>query len=160
MFRQGQVTVQLSEMISIRPYQPADTEPLLVVFRKNVPAAFGENEVADYVDFLRVNPDPYSLADYNGQLVGACGCGVKQDGITGRIAWIFTDPDFAGLGVGRALMQHCLGQLRINPAVVLIECRTSQVAFQFFEKFGFVLQRTETDYWVPGLDLYYMTLIP
>jgi len=147
-------------MISIRPYQPTDAESLLVVFRKNVPAAFGESEVADYVDFLRVNPDPYFVAEHDGQMAGACGCGVKNDGITGRIAWIFSDPDFAGLGVGSALVRHCLAQLRANSAVTLIECRTSQVAYRFFEQLGFLLQRTEPDYWVPGFDLYFMTLAP
>lgn len=147
-------------MISIRPYQPTDTESLLVVFRKNVPAAFGESEADDYADFLGVNSDPYFVAEYTEQIVGGCGCGVKDDGTTGRIAWIFSDPDFAGLGVGSALVRHCLEQLRTNPAVTLIECRTSQVAHRFFEKFGFVLQRTEPDYWVPGLDLYFMTLMP
>ncbi|MBC7570948.1 MAG: GNAT family N-acetyltransferase [Spirosoma sp.] len=147
-------------MIHIHLYQSADETPLLTIFRKNVPAAFGESEVADYADFLRVNPDPYFVAEHNGQLVGACGCGVKEDGITGRIAWIFTDPDFAGVGVGSALVRHCLGELRANPAVTLIECRTSQVAYRFFEHLGFVLQRTELDYWVPGFDLYVMTLKP
>lgn len=145
-------------IITIRPFQPADTELLLTVFRKNVPAAFGESEVADYAEFLRVNSDPYFVAEHNGQVVGACGCGVKDDGTTGRIAWIFSDPDIAGLGVGSALMQHCLAQLRNNSAVTLIECRTSQVAYRFFEPFGFELERTEPDYWVPGFDLYFMTL--
>ncbi len=147
-------------MISIRPYQPADETELLTVFRKNVPAAFGESEAADYADFLRVNPDPYFVAEQNGQVVGACGCGVKDDGTTGRIAWIFSDPDVAGLGVGSALVRHCLVHLRANPGVTLIECRTSQVAYRFFEKFGFALQHTEPDYWVPGFDLYFMTLLP
>ena len=40
----------------------------------------------------------------------------------------------------------------------MIECQTSQVAYRFFEKFGFVLQHTEPKHWAPGLDLYFMTL--
>lgn len=144
----------------IRPYTSADFDSLLAIFRKNVPAAFGESEVADYADFLRINPDPYFVGERNGRVVGACGCGVKDDGATGRIAWVFSDPDCAGLGVGQALVRHCLTLLRANPAVTLIECRTSQVAFRFFEKFGFVLERTEPDYWAPGLDLCFMTLRP
>lgn len=144
---------------TIRPYQPADAEPLLILFRKNVPAAFGESEVADYADFLRVNPDPYFVAEHSGYVVGACGCGVKDDGVTGRIAWIFSDPDITGLRIGSVLVRHCLAQLRANPAVTLIECRTSQVAYRFFERFGFTLQCTEPDYWTAGFDLYYMTLV-
>lgn len=144
----------------IRLYTPADFDPLLAVFRKNVPNAFGESEVTDYADFLRINPDPYFVAEYGGQVIGGCGCGVKDDGVTGRIAWIFSDPDTSGSGAGSALVRHCLAELRANPAVAGIECRTSQVAYRFFEKFGFVVQYTEPDYWVPGLDLYFMTAVP
>ena len=143
---------------NIRPYQLTDAEPLLAIFRQNVPTAFGNSEVDDYADFLRINTDPYFVAEHNGRVVGACGCGVKDDGTTGRIAWIFTDPGTSG--AGSALMRHCLAQLHANLAVTLIECRTSQVAHRFFEKFGFVLQRTDPDYWVLGLDLYFMTLQP
>ncbi len=142
----------------IRPYEPADAAILVRLFRKNVPTAFGENEIAEYADFLPNNTDPYFVAEYNGQVVGACGYYLIQDGQTARICWILTDPDAKGLGIGRALLQHNLDLIRQHPAVQLIECSTSQVAYQFFEKFGFQLQYTKPDVWAPGLDLYFMSM--
>ncbi len=142
--------------MTIRPYRPADHETLLRLFVKNTPTAFGENEIADYADFLQTNTNPYFVAEYAGQLVGACGHYIRADGITARIVWIFTDPDAKGLGVGSALLRNSLDKICQEPAVQTIECQTSQVAYQFFERFGFVVQHTEPDYWATGLDLYFM----
>ncbi len=142
----------------IRPYEPADLEALLHVFQKNVPHAFGADEVADYGQFLHDMPVTYVVAEHEGQLVGACGYYVPDDGTPARLVWIFSDPDAKALRVGSALVQHCLDAIRRQATDRLIECRTSQVAYTFFERFGFVLQYTKPGYWAPGLDLYYMTL--
>jgi len=144
--------------VTLRPYIPADAEQLLSVFRKNVPVAFAETEVDEYAGFLPKNNDPYFVAECNGQVVGACGYYLIQGGSVARICWILADPDGRGLGVGSALLRHVLDQILTHPDVVMIECQTSQVAYRFFEKFGFVLQYTEPDHWAPGLDLYFMTL--
>ncbi|QJW89585.1 GNAT family N-acetyltransferase [Spirosoma taeanense] len=144
--------------MSIRPYQPTDADTLLSIFRRHVPNAFGEEEVAEYADFLNTFTDPYFVAEHSGQVIGACGYYVVADGQTARIVWILTDPDRIGSGVGSALMQHTLNEISQHPGVRHIECRTSQVAYHFFERFGFRLQYTESNFWVPGLDLYFMTL--
>ena len=57
-------------------------------------------------------------------------------------------------------MRYNLDVIRQLPLVRRIVCRTSQVAYRFFEKFGFQLQYTTPDFWAPGLDLYYMTREP
>lgn len=144
--------------MQIRPYQPADLDSLLVIFRKNVPHAFGENEVGEYADFMRTNTSPYFVAEHDGQVLGACGHYIKPDSQTGSIYWVFSDPDSKGSGIGGALLRYNLDALRQHPGVRLIECRTSQAAYGFFEKFGFQLQYIEPDFWAPGLDLYFMTL--
>lgn len=144
----------------VRPYIATDAGWLLAIFRKNVPVAFGADEIAEYANFLRTNTDPYFVAEHNGEVIGACGHYFVQDGQIGRICWIFSDPDRKGLGVGGALLKHNLDQIRQHTTVQIVECRTSQVAYRFFEKFGFVLQYTELNYWAPGLDLYFMKLDP
>lgn len=143
--------------MTIRPYQPADQEMLLRLFTKNTPAAFGINEIGDYADFLKTNTDPYFVAEQDNRVVGACGHYIRPDGTTARIVWIFTDPDIKGMGVGSTLLTYNLDKIYQQPAIQAIECQTSQVAYRFFERFGFVVQRTEPDYWAPGLDLYFMT---
>lgn len=146
--------------ITLRPYLPNDAEPLLTIFRKNVPVAFAAVEVDEYARFLPQNNDPYFVAEHTGQVVGACGYYLIQDAFVARICWILADPDLRGLGVGSALLRHVLDQIQTYPDVAVIECQTSQVAYQFFEKFGFVLRDTAPNHWAPGLDLYFMTLHP
>ena len=144
----------------IRPYVSADAERLLAIFRKNVPVAFAEAEIDEYASFLSKNDDPYLVAEYKGQVAGACGYYLIQESSVARICWILADPDGRGSGVGSTLLRHVLGQILTHPDVMLIECQTSQVAHRFFGKFGFVLHYTEPDHWAPGLDLYFMTLDP
>ncbi|GAB2560335.1 GNAT family N-acetyltransferase [Spirosoma areae] len=144
--------------MTIRPYRPTDADDLLAVFRKNVPVAFAENEIADYAGFLQTNADPYFVAEHNEQVVGACGWYETRNGEAARICWIFADPDTKGLGVGGALLLHNLTLIRQHSGIQLVESQTSQVAYRFFEKFGFQVQYTKPDVWAPGLDLYFMTL--
>ncbi len=143
--------------MTIRPCQPTDYEPLLTVFHKSVPHAFAPEEAADFSDFLRTNTDPYFIAELAGQVVGGCGHCLITDTTTARIGWILSDPDYAGSGIGGALLRHNLSLIAQHADIQLIECRTSQVAYRFFEKFGFQLQYTQPDFWAPGLDLYFVS---
>lgn len=147
--------------MTIRPYQPSDADALLIIFRKNVPQAFGEEEVSDYAEFLQTLNLPYFVAEQDGRVMGTCGYYIPADNEPAqrgfvRIVWIFSDPDTKGLGVGSALLTYCLAAIRQQAPDRPIECRTSQVAYRFFERFGFQVQYTKPDYWVPGLDLIYM----
>ncbi|MBC3783920.1 GNAT family N-acetyltransferase [Spirosoma utsteinense] len=144
----------------IRPYRPGDADPLLAIFRKNIPESFGQNEIDAYATFLPVNTDPYFVAEYEGEVAGACGYYLIREGNVARICWILADPYRRGSGVGSALLRHVLNQISTHPAVNLIECETSQVAYRFFEKFDFTLHYAKPDHWAPGLDLYFMSREP
>jgi ribosomal protein S18 acetylase RimI-like enzyme len=41
--------------------------------------------------------------------------------------------------------------------ITTIMVRTSQLAYKFYEKNGFILKEIEKDYWAKGFDLYSMT---
>jgi ribosomal protein S18 acetylase RimI-like enzyme len=146
--------------MNVRNYTPDDAESLLAIFRKNVPAAFGEQEIDDYAGFLPKNKDPYFVAESNGRVTGACGYYLIREGSAARICWILADPELRGAGSGSALLKHVLDQIRTHPLVTTIECETSQVAYVFFEKFGFQLHYTKPNHWAPGLDLYFMSRPP
>lgn len=146
--------------MTLRSYIPDDAEQLLAIFQKNVPVAFGEHEIADYAAFLPANTDPYFVVEITGQVVGACGYYLIREGSVARICWILADPNLRGSGVGSVLLRHVLSQITRHPDITLIECETSQVAYEFFEKFGFVVQTIKPDHWAPGLDLYFMTVNP
>lgn len=90
-------------------------------------------------------------------MVGGCGHYLAPGTTTARIGWILSDPDYAGAGIGGALLRHNLALIAQHTGIQLVECRTSQVAYRFFEKFGFQLQHTQADFWAPGLDLCFVS---
>lgn len=143
--------------MTIRPYRSTDRESLLNVFHKSVPYAFAPEEATEFDDFLRTTTDPYFVAELDGQIVGGCGHYLAPDTATARIGWILSDPDYKGAGIGGALLRHNLSLIAEHAGIQLIEYRTSQVAYRFFEKFGFQLQYTQPDFWAPGLDLYFVS---
>ncbi|MCK8490475.1 GNAT family N-acetyltransferase [Spirosoma sp. RP8] len=142
----------------IRPYEKTDAAQLISVFCKSVPVAFGENEISEYSTFLETWSGPYFVAEDNGKLLGACGYYSRDDRQEAYICWILSDPDAKGQGIGKVLLLHNLALIDEQPIIQRIVCETSQVAYLFFEKFGFELQHTKPDYWAPGLDLYHMIL--
>lgn len=144
--------------MTIRSYEKTDAAQLISVFCKSVPVAFGENEISEYNTFLETWTGPYFVAEANGKILGACGYYSREDWQEAYICWTLTDPDVKGQGVGRALLLHNLALIDDNSDIGRIVCETSQVAYLFFEKFGFVLQYTKPDYWAPGLDLYHMVI--
>jgi len=54
------------------------------------------------------------------------------------------------------LTAYRIEQIAKKNAVERVCVRTSQMAYQFYEKMGFRLERTERDYWAQGFDLYEM----
>lgn len=142
----------------IRPFTSADKDTLIEIFKLNTPKYFDVNELSDFLGYLEDHSDTYLTITYGKNIVGGTGYYVKDADKSGRITWIFFHPDFAGMGLGRQAVDHCLAILRQDPSVEKLVVTTSQWAYRFFEKFGYALIRTEKDFWGPGLDLYEMEM--
>ncbi len=141
----------------IRSYKPKDRSRLVEIFMLNVPKHFARKEVIDLEEYLDKLPETYYSIEVDGVIVGGVGCVVEKD-LSGSITWIFMHPDFTGQGLGRVAVDHCLTILKKDNRIKVFKARTSQTAFQFFEKMGFLLIRTEKDYWAEGIDLYDMEM--
>ncbi len=142
----------------IRPYKPIDKEALLEIFKCNTPKYFDIKEISDFEDYLEHNSDTYLSIELNNTIVGGTGYFVNEDDHSGRITWIFFHPNYAGMGLGKQSVQYCLDILSKDNRVEKYMITTSQFAYQFFEKFGFVITKMEKEYWGPGLDLYEMEM--
>jgi len=142
----------------IRPYQPTDQEHLLAIFKLNVPKYFDPKEVKDFEEYLAQKATTYLTIEVDNKIVGGTGYYINESDRSGRITWIFFDPDYTGQGLGRKAAEHCLTLLRKEDNVEKFVVTTSQLAFKFFEKFGYVVKRIEKDYWGEGLDLYEMEM--
>lgn len=146
-------------MYNIRPYQNSDLEQVKAIFNLNVPAYFAPQEVEDLEKYLQQPryAATFVLVELDGQIVGAGGYNVL-DSNTGQLAWDFIHPDHQGKGVGRTLIQYCLDELLRQKSLQTIQVRTSQLAYPFYEKFGFKTKEIVPDYWAEGFDLYAMQL--
>tara|TARA_R110000744_G_scaffold26183_5_gene64628 strand:- start:676 stop:1116 length:441 start_codon:yes stop_codon:yes gene_type:complete len=140
----------------IRPYQPSDKSGLLKVFYLNTPKYFDKSEVDDFEEYLEHNADSYLTIEMNNSIVGGTGYYINENDNSGRITWIFFDPNFSGQGLGKQSVEYCLNLLGKDERVEIFIVTTSQLAYKFFEKFDYRIIRIEKNYWGDGLDLYEM----
>ena len=138
----------------IRPYKPDDKESLLRIFRLNVPEFFDKNEINDFVEYLEQKAETYLTTEVDNTIVG--GTGYYENDKSGRITWIFFDPSYSGQGLGKQSVEHCLKIFSKDNRIEKLIVTTSQLAYKFFEKFDYNINRIEKDYWGRGLDLYEM----
>ncbi len=140
----------------IRPYKPNDKGSLLKIFNLNTPKYFDKNELNDFEAYLEEKAGTYLTIEVDNNIVGGTGYYINENDKSGRITWIFFHPNYSGLGLGKQSMEYCLELLRKDNRVEKFIVTTSQLAYRFFEKFGYRINRIEKDYWGEGLDLYEM----
>lgn len=139
----------------IRSYNHQDKPQVIHLFQLNTPQYFGVEEQADLEHYLDHEIDGFFVYEFDDKIVGAGGYNITPT--DGRLSWYFTNPAYQGKGIGKALVEYALSELKLkNPPKIIV--RTSQLADKFFAKFGFVLQKVEKDYWSKGLDLHQMEL--
>jgi ribosomal protein S18 acetylase RimI-like enzyme len=143
----------------IRPYQISDKEKLIEILHLNVPEYFDPKEVNDFIAYLEVKGGTYLVIELEKEIIGGLGYEIREVDRTGRINWIFLHPDYSRLGYGKEAVYYCLNILNSDPLVETLIVRTSQLAYQFFEKLGYQLIQTEKNYWAPAFDLYLMKKI-
>lgn len=142
----------------IRSYQPGDKERLLSIFQLNTPQYFDPKETVDFENYLEQNGSTYLTIVQDNEIVGGTGYYVKEEDKSGRITWIFFDPSYSRMGLGRSAVNYCLHLLSQDERVEKFVVTTSQLAYKFFEKFGYRTVKIEKDYWGKGLDLYEMEM--
>lgn len=143
--------------LRIREYRSSDKTELLTILKLNVPEYFAESEIDDFDEYLDHKIEKYFVIVLENKIVGAGGINFDDDRKIGKISWDFVNPYFQGKGIGKALLKHRIDLLHATTAVENITVRTSQLAYRFYEKNGFVLNHIVKDYWADGFDLYEMT---
>ena len=141
-----------------RPYHTTDKNDLLHIFRSNIPRYFDPKEIGEFEDYLDKRASNYMTILSGNNIIGGTGIEIDKSGKTGSITWIFFLPEYAGKGLGRQTVNHCISTMVNEYQVKTVAVRTSQLVFKFFEKFGFKTYNVEKDYWGKGLDLYEMSM--
>lgn len=142
-----------------RLYKPKDHPALLSIFQLNTPAFFAKEEQKDFEAYLDKFADTYFVAEQDGQLLGAGGYHLRENKTIGRLSWYLLHPDAKGKGVGKKLVLQCLKAIKQEKNIQKLSVWTSQLAYQFFGKFGFETVEIKKDYWGEGLDLYRMEML-
>lgn len=143
----------------IRKYTSRDQEKVVELLRLNCPEFFDLSEEEDFIGYLQQDSQNYFVVEGSGTIIGSGGINYGFDGgKTARISWDIIHPVQQGKGVGKSLTLYRIDQIKQNPAVEMISVRTTQLVYPFYQKLGFVVERTEKDYWAKGFDLYQMAL--
>ncbi len=142
----------------IRAYKPADKASLLQMLKQHIPEYFAPAELDDFAEYLEQHREDYFVVEEEGQILGAGGINYFPKENTARISWDLIHPNAQGKGIGKALTLHRIDHIKGQGKFHTIEVRTSQLAFGFYEKCGFELEKVEKDFWAKGYDLYQMKM--
>lgn len=147
----------MNNELKIRAYEADDRNKLVGILTLNVPHYFAEEEVEDFKHYLDHEIERYFVAIWDDKIIGAGGINFKDNHKTGIISWDFVNPDFQQKGVGSKLLAHRIELLKTTTSVENIVVRTSQHAYKFYEKSGFILNEIQKDFWAKGFDMYKMS---
>lgn len=142
--------------MTIRSYQKSDKEELIELLKENVPTYFAASEVEDLKEYLDHEVEQYFVAELDNKIVGAGGINFDLAAKNAKISWDFIAPQLHGKGIGKKLLQHRIDYIKTLTTIELISVRTSQLAYAFYQKNGFVLKEVVPNYWAEGFDLYRM----
>lgn len=140
--------------MNIRPYCVDDRERLLEILRENIPQYFAVNEEQDFIDYLNHHLEQYYVLEVEETILACGGINLGKDGITAVISWDVVARQSQGKGYGRALTVFRIEKMKEMEGISRVSVRTSQLVYQFYEKFGLQLREVVKDYWSEGFDLY------
>jgi ribosomal protein S18 acetylase RimI-like enzyme len=145
-------------LYSIINYNDSQKDHLLKVLDLNTPEYFAIEERRDFELYLSSELEDYFLIYSEDQLIGGGGINYFLKEKKARISWDMILPDYQGKGVGSKLLKHRIKRIEEKEEFDYIEVRTSQIAFKFYEKEGFILKSIQKDFWAKGFDLYVMEM--
>ena len=143
-------------MFEIRAYRPSDKDAVMDLIELNIPAYFAPAERADLSRYLDDERELYYVVLFDGSPVACGGINFAENGTVGKISWDIVHPAHQGKSLGTRLLRYRIEKLKSRSNVRRITVRTSQQAYGFYQKQGFVLKKVEKDYWAEGFDLYDM----
>ena len=142
----------------IREYSYKDKPKVLELLQLNIPEFFDASEEKDLDHYLEHEIEDYFVVEEDNRIIGSGGINYLTTEKIARISWDIISPNSQGKGIGKKLLQHRIDHLKGNQKVKIIEVRTSQLVYQFYEKMGFTLENIEKNFWAQGFDLYQMKL--
>ena len=148
----------MTDQIIIRKYTSYDQNSILEMLRLNTPAYFAPEEKEDLIRYLNNHSENYFVVEYGKAIVSCGGYNYSDEKGVIRISWDMVDPQYQGMGFGTRLTEFRIEMIKQLADIKRIEVRTSQLAFKYYERFGFVLKAVIKDFWAAGFDMYRMEM--
>jgi hypothetical protein len=139
----------MNAKLTFRPYVAADRDACLDLFDANCPEYFALNERIDYQRFLDIGSDGYELCLIDERIAGAFGL-IGNAVSRRRLNWIMRNPQFHGVGAGRAIMERVVARAA-SEALEAVDIAASHKSAPFFAKFGAVTMAVSENGWGPGM---------
>ena len=146
----------MNNSITIREYKSIDKSNVINLIKLNTPKYFAPEEENDFSNYLDNERELYYVLLFNEKIVGCGGINFAENKTIGKISWDILHPEYQGKSLGTRLLEYRIEKLESIKSVQKITVRTSQVAYQFYEKQGFELKEIKKDYWAKGFDMYKM----
>ena len=146
----------MNNSITIREYKSIDKSSVMNLIRLNTPEYFAPEEENDFSNYLDNERELYYVLLFNEKIVGCGRINFAKNKTIGKISWDILHPEYQGKSLGTRLLEYRIEKLESIKSVQKITVRTSQVAYQFYEKQGFELKEIKKDYWAKGFDMYKM----
>jgi [ribosomal protein S18]-alanine N-acetyltransferase len=141
----------------IRTFTSSDLRSILAIFDRLSPEFFHPNEKVDLERYLGFEIEDYFVWEENGIILASGGINYFPEIKEARISWDLVCPEYQRKGLGMKLMIYRLNQIQRKGGFQNVVVRTSQMAWRFYEKNGFILKEVQNDFWATGYDLYQMT---
>ena len=142
----------------IKKYSTSYKQDIIKLLRLNTPKYFAPEEEKELAAYLDHEIEDYFVVIDNSKIIGAGGINYFPDEKTARISWDIIHPQYQGQKIGQKLTRYRIDYIQNNSDTEVILVRTSQLAYKFYEKIGFELEKIEKDYWAKGFDLYQMII--
>jgi len=142
----------------IREYSDSDKQKIIELLRQNTPKYFDPSEEIDFERYLENEIEEYFVYEENSEIIGAGGINYFPTERVARISWDMIDPKHQGKGIGEKLTKHRINHLKKKTNIDIVIVRTTQLAYKFYEKMGFELEKIEKDFWAKNFDLYQMKM--
>lgn len=149
--------MQAAQDIQIVAFKPEHLEPLMEVFRSNLPEYFTLAEEETYRTFITEEIRKEGKTDYwtillDTSPIGAGGLALNDEGLACVLTWGMVDRRFHKKGYGKIFLEYRLAKARELYPSLPIHCNTTPVSATFFAKYGFVEYDYLKDGWGPGAD--------
>lgn len=142
--------------LKFRSYEKADRTTCLGLFDANCPTNFAPNERDDYEQFLDRCSDHYVVCELDRVVIGAYGL-YPVSAHRFALRWILVAPATHGGGIGSAIMNRVLGELK-EAGHSSLQISASHKSASFFARFGGFEESRISDGWGPGMHRVEMKL--